>query len=87
MPSLKAATTFGQIPGMYTEMDKQFQLLDPQTTASVEPLVRDALALISKDEACANSWPPQFWQRIRDLWRPNPFDRPPQGVISTPGGL
>jgi hypothetical protein len=61
------------------ELDQKLQNLDPETAASVERLVRDALQLAEKKNANAASWPAGFWQRIRTDWGNAPFDRPPQG--------
>ncbi len=61
------------------ELDQKIQSLDPETAASVERLVRDALQLAEKKQAVASVWPSDFWQRIREDWGNEPFERPPQG--------
>lgn len=61
------------------ELDQKLQSLDPETAASVEQLVRDTLQLASKKQANGSTWPPGFWQKIREDWGDEPFERPPQG--------
>ena len=61
------------------ELDQKLQSLDPDTAASVERRVRDALHLAEKKNANASSWPVGFWQSIRADWGNEPFERPPQG--------
>lgn len=61
------------------ELDQKLQTFDPETAASVERLVRDALQLAEKKPNGASALPSQFWQRIREDWGDEPFERPPQG--------
>ena len=61
------------------ELDQKLQRFDPETAASVEQLVRDALRLAEKKETGAATWPVGFWQTIREDWGTGPFERPPQG--------
>jgi hypothetical protein len=43
--------------------------------------VRDALKLAEQGKANGSSWPPAFWQQIREDWGTEPFERPPQGDL------
>lgn len=61
------------------ELDQKIQSFDPETAASVERLVRDTLQLAEKKQANPSTWPSDFWQRIREDWGNEPFERPPQG--------
>ena len=61
------------------ELDQKLQRFDPETAASVEQLVRDALRLAEKKANVAATWPVGFWQNIRADWGTEPFERPPQG--------
>ncbi|MBE0542588.1 MAG: hypothetical protein IH623_14610 [Verrucomicrobia bacterium] len=61
------------------ELARKLQSLDPETAASVEQLVRDALHLAEKKKAVAATWPTGFWEDVRADWRTEPFERPPQG--------
>lgn len=61
------------------ELDQKLQKLDPETAASVERLVRDALQLAEQRKANGSAWPAGFWEKIREDWGPEPFERPPQG--------
>ena len=61
------------------ELDQKLQRLDPETAASVEQLVRDALELAEKKKSNGSTWPANFWQQIRADWGTEPFERPPQG--------
>lgn len=63
------------------ELDRKLRELDPKTAASVEQLVRDALQLAEQGKANGSSWPPNFWERIREDWGTEPFERPPQGEL------
>ncbi len=61
------------------ELDQKIQSFDPETAASVERLVRDTLQLAEKKQTSPSIWPSDFWQRIREDWGNEPFERPPQG--------
>ena len=61
------------------ELDRKLQSLDPETAASVEQLVRDALHLAEKKKVGATTWPTGFWEDVRADWGTEPFERPPQG--------
>ena len=61
------------------ELDQKLRSLDPETAASVERLVRDALQLAEKRHANGSKWPVDFWRQIRADWGTEPFERPPQG--------
>ena len=61
------------------ELDQKLQSLDPDTAASVEQLVRDALHLADRKKNGSQTWPVGFWQQIRADWGSEPFERPPQG--------
>ena len=61
------------------ELDQKLQSLDPDTAASVEQRVRDALHLADRKKNGGQTWPAGFWQQIRADWGSEPFERPPQG--------
>ena len=65
--------------GIAAELDQKLASLDPETAASVEQLVRDALQLAERRKFSPVTWPPGFWQQIRDDWGNEPFERPAQG--------
>lgn len=61
------------------ELDRKLRSLDPDTVASVERLVQDALHLAETRKPNGSAWPPGFWEQIRADWGSEPFARPPQG--------
>jgi hypothetical protein len=62
------------------ELDKKLQSFDPETAASVEQLVRDALQLAEKKGAVASKESHrEFIQRIAGSFGDEAFERPPQG--------
>jgi hypothetical protein len=61
------------------ELDQKLRSFDPRTAASVERLVRDALALAQERPTPTSAWPVGFWQIIREEWGNEPFERAPQG--------
>jgi hypothetical protein len=61
------------------ELDKKLKMLDPETAASVERLIRDALALAEKAQSQPRHFTPAFWEQIRAEWGNEPFERPTQG--------
>ena len=61
------------------ELDHKLQSFDPETAASVERLVRDALLLAERKPKAASPLPLDFWQKLRADWGDEPFERPPQG--------
>ena len=62
------------------ELDRKLQGLDPDTAASVERLVRDALHLAEqKRSAVPKESHREFIQRLRGSFGDEPFERPPQG--------
>ena len=65
--------------GIATELDQKLRTLDPETAATVERLVRDALQLANARQANGSHWPPRFWEQIRADWGDEPFERPTQG--------
>jgi hypothetical protein len=67
------------VKAIAVELDQKLQSLDPETAASVEHLVREALNLAEKKKANGSTWPTGFWQQIRADWGVDPFERPPQG--------
>jgi hypothetical protein len=67
------------VKAIAVELDQKLRKLDPETAASVEQLVRDALHLAEKKTTNGSKWPPGFWEQIRADWGNEPFERPPQG--------
>jgi len=61
------------------ELDQKLQSFDPETAASVERLVRDALQLAEKKISTAKESHREFIQRIAGSFGDEPFERPPQG--------
>jgi hypothetical protein len=62
------------------ELDRKLQGLDPDTAASVERLVRDALHLAEQRRSSVpRESHREFIQRIRGSFGDEPFERPPQG--------
>ena len=62
------------------ELDKKLQTFDPETAASVERLVRDALLLAEQKIISATKESHrEFIQRIAGSFGDEPFERPPQG--------
>ncbi len=61
------------------ELDRKLQTLDPETAASVERLVQDALHLAEARKLNGAAWPTGFWEQIRADWGSEPFERPSQG--------
>ena len=66
------------------ELDRKLQTLDPDTAASVEQIVRDALRLAEKKPAHAAS--PEALAahqahiaKFAGIWAGDDFERPPQG--------
>lgn len=66
------------------ELDQKLQSFDPETAASVERLVRDALQLAEKKSAPAQvaaaiSSHQEHIARFAGSWPDDDFQRPPQG--------
>jgi hypothetical protein len=66
------------------ELDKKLQSLDPETAASVEQLVRDALQLAErKPDASRNpdaiAAHRAHVAKFAGIWAGDDFERPPQG--------
>lgn len=62
------------------ELDQKLQTFDPETAASVEKLVRDALQLAESKRASATKESHrEFVQRIAGSFGDEPFERPSQG--------
>jgi uncharacterized protein (DUF2267 family) len=62
------------------ELDRKLRELDPQTAASVEQLVRDALKLAEQTGAATSKESHrEFIQRMAGSFGDEPFERPPQG--------
>lgn len=66
------------------ELDKKLQSLDPDTAASVEQLVRDALQLAERKSAPAGDAAALAAHRAHiakfaGIWAGDDFERPPQG--------
>ena len=63
------------------ELDARLQTLDNPTAAALERVVRDAIDLASRENPPLAVWPLGFFDRIRDEWGVEPFERPPQGEL------
>ena len=62
------------------ELDQKLRTFDPQTAASVEKLVRDALQLAEQTRSvAAQESHREFIQRMAGSFGDEPFERPPQG--------
>jgi hypothetical protein len=62
------------------ELDRKLRELDPQTAASVERLVRDALQLAEQQRvAKAKESHREFIRRMAGSFGDEPFERPSQG--------
>ncbi|MCW5551277.1 MAG: hypothetical protein KIS67_03820 [Verrucomicrobiae bacterium] len=62
------------------ELDQKLKTLDPETAASVEQLVRDALELAEKRKGnAAKESHRDFIKRMAGSFGDEPFERPPQG--------
>lgn len=62
------------------ELDRKLQGLDPETAASVERLVRDALQLVDQRRSAGpKESHREFIERLRGSFGDEPFERPPQG--------
>lgn len=67
------------------ELDKALHTLPPakatRLTKAVHEMILTALPDSTDSEPRdANGYPIGHWERIRELWGDEPFDRPPQGV-------
>ena len=70
--------------GIAAELDKKLQTLDPETAASVERLVRDALQLAEQKSARnpqAMAEHRAHIARFAGIWAGDDFERPPQGEL------
>lgn len=63
------------------ELAAKLQALDNATAIALERVVRDAIDLASHEKAPLSAWPIGFFDRIRDEWGVEPFERPPQGKL------
>ena len=57
------------------------QTLDDVTAAMLERVVRDALELAGGEKMSQATWPAGFFDRIREDWGDEPFERQPQGEL------
>jgi hypothetical protein len=71
--------------GIALELDEKLQKPDPETAASVERLVRDALLLAEKTKIGPSAWPSQFREEVGAKWGIEPFERPAQGIPAPVG--
>jgi len=89
LPAMKLKSTCCKLLGaQYTgsmtpiaiELDQKIKSFDPETAASVERLVRDALHLAeSKHASVPKESHREFIQRMTGAFGEEPFERPPQG--------
>ena len=63
------------------ELAARLQTLDNPTAIALERAVRDAIDLASREKPLLTVWPFGFFDRIRDEWGIEPFERPPQGEL------
>jgi len=63
------------------ELDAKLRTLDNPTAIALERVVRDAIDLASRESPPLAVWPRDFFDRIRDEWGDDPFERPPQGDL------
>ena len=63
------------------ELAAKLQTLDGATAIALERVVRDAIDLASREKAPLVDWPVGFFDRIRDDWGDEPFERPQQGEL------
>jgi hypothetical protein len=63
------------------ELDARLQTLDEARAAVLERVVRDAIELAGVEKPPQATWPPAFFDRIREDWGEEPFERPPQGEL------
>ena len=63
------------------ELDAKLQTLDDTTAAVLERVVRDAIELAGGETTPRTAWPAGFFERIREDWGEEPFERPPQGEL------
>ena len=65
------------------ELDTKLATLLPAKAASLERIVRDAIELASTDKPPLTKWPAGFFDRVRQQWGDEPFDRPSHGQFET----
>lgn len=63
------------------ELDAKLQSLDSPTAIALERVVRDAIDLASREKPPLAIWPIGFFDRIRDEWGNEPFERRLQGEL------
>lgn len=61
------------------DLDAKLQTLDVATAAVLERVVRDAIELAGCKQPPLTVWPVGFFERLREEWGDEPFERPPQG--------
>ena len=61
------------------ELDVKLATLDAAKADALTRVVRDAIELASSDTPRLTEWPAGFFDRIRQQWGDEPFERPPQG--------
>jgi hypothetical protein len=65
------------------ELDARLQTLDQAAARVLERVIRDAIELAGVEKPSRASWPTGFFDRIREDWGAEPFERPPQGELET----
>lgn len=63
------------------ELNASLETLDEGTAAVLERVVRDAIELAGGEKPPQATWLPRFFDRIREDWGEEPFERPPQGEL------
>ena len=63
------------------ELAAKLQTVDDATASAVERVGRDAIDLASREKAPLADWPVGFFDRIRDDWGDEPFERQQQGEL------
>ena len=58
------------------ELDVKLATLDAAKADALTRVVRDAIELASSDTPRLAEWPPGFFDRIRQQWGDEPFERP-----------
>jgi hypothetical protein len=61
------------------ELDAKLAMLNSAQAAALGRAVREAIALANSDEPSETALPVGFFDRIRQQWGDEPFERPAQG--------
>ena len=63
------------------ELDARLQTLDHAAARALERVILDAIELAGVAKPSRAAWPAGFFDRIREDWGEEPFERPPQGEL------